>query len=67
MVGPVMTARAHDPDTLPPLLPPFVRKLSWLYAPSLADFAFALRTAFAAILSLLIAMWMELDLSLIHI
>ena len=61
MVGPVMTARAHDPDTLSALLPSFVRKLSWLYAPSLADFAFALRTAFAAILSLLIAMWMELD------
>ncbi|MBL7236811.1 MAG: FUSC family protein [Komagataeibacter hansenii] len=56
-----MTARPHDPDTFSALLPPFVRRLSWLYAPSLADFAFALRTAFAAILSLLIAMWMELD------
>lgn len=33
---------------------------SWLFAPSRADLGFALRTSCAAILSLLIAMWMEL-------
>lgn len=32
----------------------------WLFAPSRADLGFALRTACAAILSLLVAMWMEL-------
>ncbi|WP_408887028.1 FUSC family protein [Komagataeibacter sp. FNDCF1] len=37
------------------------RRFSWIYAPSLPDLAFAVRTAFAAIISLLIAMWMELD------
>ncbi|MBB2191860.1 FUSC family protein [Gluconacetobacter azotocaptans] len=33
----------------------------WLMAPSPADLGFAVRTSAAAILSLLIAMWMELD------
>ncbi|MFT9165607.1 MAG: hypothetical protein ABF504_11070, partial [Komagataeibacter saccharivorans] len=36
-------------------------KLRWLLAPSPADMVFALRTSLAAALSLLIAMWMELD------
>ncbi|GAB6966997.1 hypothetical protein JCM25156A_10340 [Komagataeibacter kakiaceti JCM 25156] len=36
-------------------------KLRWVLAPSRADIGFAVRTAFAAALSLLIAMWMELD------
>ncbi|CAP53981.1 putative fusaric acid resistance protein [Gluconacetobacter diazotrophicus PA1 5] len=44
-----------------PVAPHIAQRLSWLYAPSKEDFAFALRTALAAILSLLIAMWMELD------
>ncbi|NVN10665.1 FUSC family protein [Nguyenibacter vanlangensis] len=35
--------------------------LKWLYAPSWSNVAFALRTAAAALLSLLIAMWLELD------
>ena len=35
--------------------------LAWLLAPSVPDILFALRTASAACLSLLIAMWMELD------
>ncbi|MBV0886933.1 FUSC family protein [Komagataeibacter oboediens] len=38
-----------------------VRRVSWIYAPTLPDLAFAVRTSFAAIISLLIAMWMELD------
>ncbi len=38
-----------------------IRRFSWIYAPSLPDLAFALRTSLAAIISLLIAMWMELD------
>ncbi|KAB8122348.1 FUSC family protein [Komagataeibacter medellinensis] len=38
-----------------------VRRFSWVYSPSLPDLAFALRTSLAAIISLLIAMWMELD------
>ncbi|WNM08314.1 FUSC family protein [Komagataeibacter nataicola] len=38
-----------------------IRRFSWIYAPSLADLGFAVRTSCAAILSLLIAMWMELD------
>ncbi|MBB2203339.1 FUSC family protein, partial [Gluconacetobacter tumulisoli] len=33
----------------------------WLMAPSLADLGFAVRTSLAAELSLLIAIWMELD------
>ncbi|WP_310888907.1 FUSC family protein [Gluconacetobacter dulcium] len=33
---------------------------NWLFAPARADLGFAVRTACAAILSLLIAMWMEL-------
>lgn len=33
---------------------------SWLFAPSRADLGFAVRTSCAAVLSLLIAMWMEL-------
>ncbi|WP_264815550.1 FUSC family protein, partial [Acidomonas methanolica] len=33
---------------------------NWLFAPSRADLGFAVRTSCAAILSLLIAMWMEL-------
>ncbi|MBO1324300.1 FUSC family protein [Acetobacter sp. TBRC 12305] len=33
----------------------------WLFAPTSADLGFAVRTSAAAILSLLIAMWMELD------
>ncbi|ATJ91739.1 FUSC family protein [Acetobacter tropicalis] len=37
------------------------QKLRWLLAPSLADVTFAVRSALAAGLSLLIAMWMELD------
>lgn len=36
-------------------------KLKWLLEPSVGDIAFALRSALAAGLSLLIAMWMELD------
>ncbi|WP_086650175.1 FUSC family protein [Acetobacter cibinongensis] len=40
---------------------PWRDKLKWLIQPSLADLAFAVRSAFAAGLSLLIAMWMELD------
>lgn len=40
---------------------PWREKLRWLLQPSLADLAFAVRSAFAAGLSLLIAMWMELD------
>ncbi|MBS0981272.1 FUSC family protein [Acetobacter thailandicus] len=35
-------------------------KLKWLLEPSAGDFAFALRSSLAAILALLIAMWMEL-------
>ncbi|MBS4074476.1 FUSC family protein [Ameyamaea chiangmaiensis] len=35
--------------------------LAWLYAPSPASLLFAVRTTAAAIISLLIAMWMELD------
>lgn len=61
MVGAVMTAHARPHDATPPAMPHVLRRLSWLYAPTLADFAFAVRTALAAILSLLIAMWMELD------
>ncbi|MCG4261517.1 FUSC family protein [Acetobacter senegalensis] len=37
------------------------QKLRWLLAPSLADVTFAVRSALAAGLSLLIALWMELD------
>ncbi|BBC78857.1 fusaric acid resistance protein FusB [Acetobacter orientalis] len=36
-------------------------KLKWLLEPSVGDLAFALRSSLAAGLSLLIAMWMELD------
>lgn len=36
-------------------------KVHWLVAPSVGDVAFATRSALAAGLSLLIAMWMELD------
>ncbi len=36
-------------------------RLRWLFAPSFGDLAFALRSSLAAALSLLIAMWMELD------
>ncbi|MFT8718033.1 FUSC family protein [Acetobacter sp.] len=36
------------------------RNWSWLFAPSLANLGFAVRTSCAAIFSLLIAMWMEL-------
>ncbi|AZV37795.1 FUSC family protein [Komagataeibacter xylinus] len=48
----------HAPDTG---LLRHIRRFSWIYAPSLADLGFAVRTSCAAILSLLIAMWMELD------
>ncbi|MFT8674362.1 MAG: FUSC family protein [Acetobacter sp.] len=37
------------------------QKWRWLLAPTHADLGFAVRTSAAAILSLLIAMWMELD------
>nr|WP_242011321.1 FUSC family protein [Acetobacter fallax] len=36
-------------------------RLRWLLAPSVGDLAFAVRSSLAAALSLLIAMWMELD------
>ncbi|MBB2202217.1 FUSC family protein [Gluconacetobacter tumulisoli] len=40
---------------------PWGTRWAWLYAPSWASVAFAVRTSVAALLSLLIAMWMELD------
>ncbi|EFG83773.1 Fusaric acid resistance protein conserved region [Novacetimonas hansenii ATCC 23769] len=36
-------------------------RLKWLYAPTPEAIAFALRTTFAALMALTIAMWMELD------
>ncbi|MBY4639950.1 FUSC family protein [Gluconacetobacter entanii] len=36
-------------------------RLKWLYAPTPEALAFALRTTFAALMALTIAMWMELD------
>ncbi|AQS84947.1 MAG: FUSC family protein [Acetobacter aceti] len=36
------------------------RKWSWLFAPSMANLGFAVRTSCAAVFSLLVAMWMEL-------
>lgn len=39
----------------------WLRKLQWLRAPSIGDVTFAVRSSLAAGLSLLIAMWMELD------
>ena len=36
-------------------------RIQWLVAPSLLDVGFALRTSLAAVISLYIAMWMELD------
>lgn len=38
-----------------------IQRWGWLFAPSAKDLGFAVRTSVAAILSLLIAMWMELD------
>ncbi|CAI9122042.1 FUSC family protein [Brytella acorum] len=37
-----------------------IERWRWLFAPSLGNLGFALRTSVAAILSLLIAMWMEM-------
>ena len=37
-----------------------IQRWGWLFAPSAKDLGFAVRTSVAAILSLLIAMWMEL-------
>ncbi|WP_323993151.1 FUSC family protein [Nguyenibacter sp. L1] len=42
-------------------LPAWPGKWAWLYAPSWSSTAFALRTSVAALMSLLVAMWMELD------
>ncbi|MCE2565113.1 FUSC family protein [Komagataeibacter sp. FNDCF1] len=36
-------------------------RFRWLYAPRVADFGFALRTTVAALLALVIALWMEMD------
>ena len=55
------TATLPLPERITSVLMHQVRRLSWIYAPALPDLAFAVRTAFAAIISLLIAMWMELD------
>ena len=55
------TATLPLPERLTGVLIHQVRRVSWIYAPALPDLAFAVRTAFAAIISLLIAMWMELD------
>ncbi|WP_130731180.1 FUSC family protein [Komagataeibacter xylinus] len=38
-----------------------LRRFRWLYAPRLADFGFALRTTIAALLALVLALWMEMD------
>lgn len=42
-------------------LPVWGDRWRWLTAPAMADLGFALRNTLAAMLSLLIAMWMELD------
>ncbi|MCI2008988.1 MAG: FUSC family protein [Acetobacter peroxydans] len=42
-------------------LPVWSDRWRWLTAPAMADLGFALRNTLAALLSLLIAMWMELD------
>ncbi|GCE89277.1 fusaric acid resistance protein [Komagataeibacter diospyri] len=55
------TATLPLPERITSVLMHQVRRVSWIYAPTLPDLAFAVRTSFAAIISLLIAMWMELD------
>ncbi|WP_232275777.1 FUSC family protein [Komagataeibacter oboediens] len=39
----------------------WLRRFRWLYAPRASDFGFALRTTIAALLALVIALWMEMD------
>lgn len=41
--------------------PALSERWRWLFAPSFANLGFAIRTSVAAMLSLLIAMWMEMD------